>query len=50
MKKYKFFVPDHFGPKIQASITFPQPDLYDIFGEFKVAGKVVLTSFIVRVE
>lgn len=47
---HSHFVPDHFGPKIQARITFPQPGLYQLFGEFKVQGKVVVTSFIVKVQ
>ncbi len=42
------FVPDRFGPKIQARITFPTPGVYEIFGEFKHAGHVVTTSFVVE--
>ncbi len=44
------FVPDRFGPKIQARITFPQPGTYQLFGELRHNGKVILTSFSVRVE
>lgn len=47
---HSHFVPDHFGPKIQTRMTFPQPGLYQIFGEFKHNGKVVMTTFVVRVQ
>lgn len=47
---HSHFVPDHFGPDIQARVAFPQPGLYEIFGEFKHEGKVITSSFIVRVE
>ena len=47
---HSHFVPDHFGPKIQARITFPTPGVYVLFGELKHDGQVILTSFTVRVE
>ena len=47
---HSHFVPDHFGPKIQARIAFPQPGLYQIFGEFKHGGKVITSRFAVQVE
>lgn len=44
------YLPDHFGPDIEATnFTFPSPGIYHIFGEFS-AGKVVVTKFVVRVE
>jgi len=47
---HSHFVPDHFGPKIQARITFPQPGLYEIFGEFKRSGRVIVTKFVVQAK
>jgi len=44
-------LPDKFGPDIEATnFTFPSAGIYHIFGEFSVAGKVVVTQFTVRVE
>jgi methionine-rich copper-binding protein CopC/putative copper export protein len=44
-------VPDKFGPDIEATnFAFPSAGIYHIFGEFSVAGKVVVTHFTVRVE
>ncbi len=47
---HNHFVPDTFGPTIEARVTFPHPGLYRIFGEFKHQGKVIPTSFMVKVE
>jgi len=47
---HSHFVPDRFGPKIQARVTFPQPARYQIFGEFKHEGRTVVTSFALNVE
>ena len=44
-------LPDKFGPDIEATnFAFPSAGIYHIFGEFSVAGKVVVTQFTVRVE
>ncbi len=45
-----FFMPNKFGPNIQASLTFSSPGVYHIFGEFKHKGKVVPTHFMVNVK
>lgn len=50
VKYHAHFVPDHFGPKMQARIAFPTPGVYKIFGELKHAGKVIVTSFTVEAE
>jgi len=47
---HSHFVPDHFGPDIQARVAFPQPGLYEIFGEFKHGDRVITSSFTVHVE
>jgi len=39
-----------FGPVIEANITFPVKGMYQIFSEIKHQGKVIVTSFMVRVE
>ncbi len=45
------FLPNNFGPDIEATnFAFPSAGIYHIFGEFSVAGKVVVTQFTVRVE
>jgi hypothetical protein len=45
------FLPDKFGPDIEAAnFTFPSSGVYHIFGEFSVAGKIVVSQFTVRVE
>jgi hypothetical protein len=42
---------NQFGPDIEANnFAFPSAGIYHIFGEFRVAGKVVVTQFTVRVE
>jgi len=44
-------LPDKFGPDIEATnFAFPSAGIYHIFGEFSVAGKVIVTQFTVRVE
>jgi hypothetical protein len=44
-------LPDKFGPDIEATnFTFPSAGIYHVFGEFSVAGKVVVTQFTVKVE
>jgi methionine-rich copper-binding protein CopC/putative copper export protein len=45
------FLPNKFGPDIEAAnFTFPSAGVYHIFGEFSVAGKIVVSQFTVRVE
>jgi copper transport protein len=45
------FLPNKFGPDIEATnFTFPSAGIYHIFGEFSVAGKIVVSQFTVRVE
>jgi hypothetical protein len=45
------FLPDHFGPDIEATnFAFPSPGTYQVFGEFSAEGKVAVTHFLVRVE
>jgi Cu+-exporting ATPase len=43
-------VPEKFGPRIDAHVVFPARGLYQIFGEIKHHGKVIVTSFMVEVE
>ena len=44
-------LPNKFGPDIEATnFAFPSAGIYHIFGEFSVAGKVVVSQFTVRVE
>jgi copper transport protein len=44
-------LPNKFGPDIEAAnFTFPSAGVYHIFGEFSVAGKIVVSQFTVRVE
>jgi hypothetical protein len=44
-------LPNKFGPDIEATnFVFRSAGIYHIFGEFSVAGKVVVTQFTVRVE
>lgn len=42
--------PPQFGPMIESHPIFPTAGLYTVFGQFKHEGKVVVTSFTVRVE
>ncbi len=45
------FLPSKFGPDIEATnFIFPSSGIYHIFGEFSVAGKVIVTQFTVKVE
>jgi Cu+-exporting ATPase len=43
-------VPEKFGPRIEARLSFPAKGVYQIFGEVKHEGKVLLTRFMVEVE
>ena len=46
----KMTVPDKFGPEIDVHVIFPEKGLYQIFGQVGYQGKVIATSFMVRVE
>ena len=43
-------VPEKFGPRIEAHLSFPAKGAYQIFGEIKHERRVMLTSFMVEVE
>ncbi|MGA7791648.1 MAG: copper resistance protein CopC [Candidatus Acidiferrales bacterium] len=44
-------LPNKFGPNIEATnFAFASAGIYHIFGEFSVAGKVVVSQFTVKVE
>ncbi len=43
-------VPGKFGPRIAVRVVFPSKGLYHIFGQVSREGKVILTSFMVKVE
>lgn len=43
-------VPGSFGPSIEANVIFPVKGTYQIFGEVKHQGKVIVLSFMVEVE
>jgi len=43
-------VPQKFGPKIEAHVVFPAKGLYQIFGQVRHKGEIILTSFMVEVE
>jgi hypothetical protein len=46
----KMTVPKNFGPKVEVHVVFPAAGLYQIFGQVGYQGKVITTSFMVRVE
>ena len=50
MEMVRMVVPSHFGPELMIEVVFPDKGLYQIFGEFKHNGKVIVTSFMVEVE
>jgi len=43
-------VPERFGPNIEVRTRFPAKGLYEVFGEVRHQGKVVVTKFLVEVE
>ena len=43
-------IPDRFGPNLDSYVFFPASGLYQVFGEFRHRGKVILTNFTVEVE
>jgi len=50
MMMHSMAVPKKFGPVVDLSITFPSKGIYQVFGEVKHKGKVILTSFMVEVK
>ena len=44
------YLPPAFGPNVEAHMTFPEPGIYEIFGEFKHEGKVMVSRFFVQVN
>jgi hypothetical protein len=48
-KHVHIYVPDRFGPTLDAYVQFPTSGTYDVFGEFKRNGKVIVTRFSVKV-
>lgn len=43
-------LPNAFGPAIDGYLSFPNPGVYQIFGEFKHDGKAVVTRFKIEVD
>ena len=43
-------IPSAFGPEIKVPVTFPAAGVYEIFGEVKHKGKVIVTHFMVEVK
>jgi hypothetical protein len=43
-------LPSAFGPEIKVPVIFPAAGVYNIFGEVKHKGKVILTHFMVNVK
>lgn len=43
-------VPPTFGPRVEAHVLFPEKGRYTVWGQFKVNGEVIPTSFTVDVE
>ena len=43
-------LPNKFGPEIDVHTVFPASGVYQIFGEFRHHGKVIVTSFMVDVK
>jgi Cu+-exporting ATPase len=41
-------LPDLFGPRVDATVSFPAPGTYAVFGEFKRGGKVYAARFFVH--
>lgn len=52
-KYHTHFAPDAFGPTVITqpwTTVFPTSGTYQVFGEFKHEGKIVITRFVVEVE
>jgi hypothetical protein len=43
-------VTNHFGPNVKTHIIFPKKGRYQLFGEFKHDGKVIVSKFMVAVN
>ena len=39
-----------FGPEVETHVAFPYPGMYQVFGEFKHQGKVIVTRFLLEVS
>ena len=50
MKMNMHELPSYFGPNLSVQTIFPEEGIYQIFGEFKHKGKVIITSFMVEVD
>jgi hypothetical protein len=53
VKYHTHFVPDRFGPTVITqpwTTVFPVAGTYQVFGEFKHAGKIIVTMFAVNIE
>ncbi|HMK59794.1 MAG TPA: hypothetical protein VK452_01445 [Dissulfurispiraceae bacterium] len=50
MMMHNMSIPEKFGPVLELRVTFPSSGVYEIFGEVKHEGKVILTSFMVEVK
>lgn len=42
-------LPHYFGPEVEAHISFPEPGIYHVFGQFKYRGKVELSHFMLEI-
>tara|TARA_Y100000310_G_scaffold291005_1_gene318597 strand:- start:6162 stop:7103 length:942 start_codon:yes stop_codon:yes gene_type:complete len=42
-------VPDKFGPDLEVKVSFPEPGLWQIFGQIKHENKIIFTSFMMEV-
>jgi hypothetical protein len=47
---HEMSLPRAFGPEIKVPVTFPAAGIYEIFGEVKHKGKVIVTHFMVEVD
>ena len=47
---HEMSLPSAFGPEIKVPVTFPAAGVYEIFGEVKHKGKVIVTNFMVEVK
>lgn len=43
-------IPAKFGPDIEVPVVFPAKGLYEVFGQVRHNGKIILTKFMVEVE
>lgn len=47
--RHELFAGELFGPEIEVHTVFPFPGLYQIFGEFRHQGNVIISQFLVEV-